>query len=212
MKEQFAIQNLLRARLAEIQASNPRYSLRAYSKKVGVHVGALTCIINGKRNVSRTLAERIAQRLMLDPQERSELLSLFPERRRYRKQDESDDGSSAENEARYLRFSASQYRVTAEWEHLAVMSLLNCADFQSDVEWIAARLGITEPRARQVVDRLIDLELLNLNSDGKLSRSKKNYRTSDDVADISIKRHHEQSFELAKESLHRDSVSCRDFT
>ena len=85
MKEQLAIQNLLRTKLSEIQKTNSQYSLRSYSKKVGIHVGALSCIINGKRNVSEKLAERIINRLLLDPQERSEIMALFPKKRRYQK-------------------------------------------------------------------------------------------------------------------------------
>src|ERR1700744_4444136 len=101
MKEQIAIQNVLRKKFADIQRVNPRYSLRAYSGKVGVHVGALTYIMNGKRNVSRNLAERITQRLLLDPQERSEVLRLFPDKAKYRKSgDEPDDADS-----RYLQLS-----------------------------------------------------------------------------------------------------------
>jgi hypothetical protein len=69
VKEQVAIQNILREKLAEIQRQNARYSLRAYAKKVGVHVGALTYIMNGKRNVSRDLTERINRRLLLGPQQ-----------------------------------------------------------------------------------------------------------------------------------------------
>jgi uncharacterized protein (TIGR02147 family) len=209
VKEQIAIQKLLQGKLLEIQRQNPRYSLRAYAKKVGIHVGALTYILNGKRNVSRKLAERIAHRLLLDPQERSELFSLFPEKRKYRKPGVLLEGAP---ESRYLEFSASQFRICAEWEHFAVMSLLRCEDFKSNVSWIAKRLGITETRTRTVIDRLLQLELLELNSNGNLSRSSKKYRTPDDVADVSLKKHHEQSLDLAKESLYRDNISDRDFT
>jgi uncharacterized protein (TIGR02147 family) len=208
MKEQIAIQKLLQARLAEIQRQNPQFSLRAFAQKVGVHVGALSYILNGKRNVSRTLAERIAKRLMLDPQERSEILRLFPEKRRYKK-----DGAVLENfEPRYLELSATQFKIAAEWEHFAVMSLLNCEDFKNDRAWIAKRLGLTETRAQQVLDRLIIAGLFHVDADGKITRSKKSYRTSDDIADVSMKKHHEQNLDLAKESLHRDSVQFRDFT
>ena len=37
--------------------------------------------MNGKRNVSRDLAERVVNRLMLDPQDRTEVLELFPVKR-----------------------------------------------------------------------------------------------------------------------------------
>lgn len=208
MQEQVAVQNLLREKLAEIQRGNPDYSLRAYARKVGVHPGALTYIINGKRNVSRKLAERITRRLLLDPQQRSEILSLFPEKIRYRKQ--SDPRATLE--PRYLELSAAQFKIAAEWEHFAVMSLAKCEGFQSDSEWIAKRLGITSTRAKQVVERLLQLGLFQLDESGHINRTEKSYRTSDDVAEISLKRHHEQSLDLAKESLWQDDVKNRDFT
>lgn len=206
MKEQLALQNVLRTKFAEIQRQNPRYSLRAYAKKVGVHVGALTYIMNGKRNVSRKLAERMARRLLLDPQERSEVLGLFPEKRKRPVQ-----GTEA-FEPRYLELKASEFKIAAEWEHFAVMSLARCKDFVSTPEWIARRLGISPTRAKQVVDRLLQLGLLQSDSKGKWTRSKQSYRTTDDVADLSLKKHHEQTLDLAKESLFRDGISIRDFT
>jgi len=208
MKEQIAIQTILQTKFAEIQRTNPRYSLRAYARKLGVHVGALSYIINGKRNVSRKLAERMARKLLLDPQERAELLGLFPEKTPYKKA--AQPGGAAGS--RYLALTAAQFKIAAEWEHFAVMSLVKCKDFENSAEWIASRLGITPTRSAQVVERLLQLGLLEIDLDGKLSRSQKSYRTSDDVAEISLKRHHEQSLDLAKESLHRDDVSIRDLT
>ena len=92
------------------------------------------------------------------------------------------------------------------------MSLARCEDFGGRAEWIATRLGLTPTRSRQVVERLLQLGLFTLDATGKLSRSEKSYRTSDDVADLSLKRHHEQSLELVKESLFRDDITIRDFT
>ena len=209
MKEQIAIQNVLREQLSEIQRKNPRYSLRSYAKKVGVHVGALTYIMNGKRNVSKDLAERITRRLLLDPQQRSEILGLFPEKRIHRK---PGLAQGEVLESRYLAFSAAQFKIAAEWEHFAVLSLMKCEDFEPNVAWISKRLGISPTRSRQVIDRLQELGLIELTSSGLLVRSEKSFRTPDDVADISLKRHHEQTLDLAKESLFRDDIAVRDFT
>jgi uncharacterized protein (TIGR02147 family) len=208
MNEQVAIQNLLRERLTEIQRSNPNYSLRAYARKLSVHVGALTYIINGKRNVSKVLAERITQKLLLDPQQRSEILSLFPDKVKYRKATNSPPGL----EPRYLELSAAQFKIAAEWEHFAIMSLANCERFEGKPEWIADRLAITPTKARQALKRLIQVGLLDQDAQGRITRTQKSYRTADDIADVSLKKHHEQSLELAKESLFRDDVKTRDFT
>src|SRR5688500_12673996 len=115
MKEQIAIQNLLRTNFVDLQSKNPSYSLRSFSKKVDVHVGALSSIMNGKRKVSRELAERIARMLMIDPQTRSELLDLFPEKRVYKKVTVDDTPVSP----RYLEIEASRFKMIAEWEHYA---------------------------------------------------------------------------------------------
>lgn len=209
VKEQLAIQKLLRERLAGHQKSNPRYSLRAFAKRVGVHVGALTNVMSGKRNVSRKLAERIVTRLDLDPQERSEILSLFPDKRRNSK---SGVNQSEVISPKYLALTAAQFRTMAEWEHFAVLSLLECSDFRSELDWISKRLGMTAARARQVIDRLTELGHIRAASDGTIELTHAGVRTSDDIADLSLKLHHSQGLDLAKESLYRDSVELRDFT
>jgi len=71
---------------------------------------------------------------------------------------------------------------------------------------------LTEHRARQVLDRLVELGVFVVDGNGKLTRSQKSYRTSDDVADLSLKKCHEQSLDLAKNSLYQDDVKVRDFT
>lgn len=207
MKEQIAIQNVLRTNFIELQSKNPSYSLRSYASKVGVHVGALSSIMNGKRNVSRELAERIVRKMLLDPQKRSELLELFPEKRKNKKANES-----TEHTPRYLEIEASNFKMIAEWEHYAVLSLMNCADFSDDPVWISKRLGITEARALEVLRRLLDLNLIKRNEQDKLVRTHDGIRSSDDTVNLSLRKSHEVTLDLAKESLNRDSVSERDFT
>ncbi len=191
------------------QNANPQFSLRAYAKRLGIHVGALSSILNGKRNVSRKLAERVARRMMLDPQKRSELLGFFPAKRK------SKPGlapAEAKPSSRYLELSAQSFRVIAEWEHFAVLCLFRMRDFRSDPEWMAAKLGISEAKVTATVERLLSLDLVARNAAGKLSRTTQSVRTTDDVADLSLKKCHEQSLDLAKRSLFRDPVHLRDHT
>ncbi len=201
MNEQQAVQHVLREKLLECQMKNPQFSLRSYAKKLDLNPGALSYILNGKRNVSRVMAQKIAQKLLLDPQQRSELLSLFPEKK-----------AKSKMSPRYLEIDAANFKVAAEWEHFAIMSLLNCKGHKSSAGWIAERLGISETRATQVIERLLSLGLLSRSETGKLTRSKAKYRTTDDIASIAMKKHHDQTLEMAKVSLYRDSVEKRDFT
>ncbi len=207
MQDQVVIQNLLQRKFAELQSANPRYSLRAFSRKVGINPGALSGILNGKRNVSTKLIQRIAERLLLDPQERSELFSHFRVLRY-----ETAKKEAAEGGAEYRVLNAAQFKLVAEWEHSAILSLMRTKGFQSDTDWIAERLGLTSSRVRDVVRRLIEVGMVDITGDGCLVRITPTYRSTDDVADISLRRSHEQSLELAKRSLEQDAVSERDHT
>ena len=100
----------------------------------------------------------------------------------------------------------------AEWEHSAVLSLMRTKDFESETNWIANRLGLTSARVRTVIGHLIEAGMVEMKSDGSLRRISPKYRTTDDVADISLRRSHEQSLELAKRSLESDAVRERDHT
>lgn len=209
MKSQITLQNMLKERLQEAQKINPRYSLRAFSKKVGIHFATLSAIMNGRRVVSKKIAESIADRLGLNPQERSELLSLFPEPKSKLKNLFEGEEPKKSN---YKRFTEEQFPIAQEWEYFATLSLLQCNDFESSSAWVANRLGISIERAQDVIGRLIAVGLINVDENGKYVRSSENYCTTDDVAQTILKKSHEQSFHLAKESLHRDPVDKRDFT
>ena len=212
VKDQIAVQRILQKALIESQAKNPLYSMRAFASKVGLNVGTLSSVLSGKRRVSKKLAERISDALLLDPQERSELLSSFPEKRPYEKNLVSSPTAPKDADATYLELSAAQFKVISDWEHLAVLSLMKTTDFKSDVAWMASRLGITAKRASDVVDRLIKIGLVERLADKSLQRCFPRLRTSDDVVDASVKKSHLQTLDLARESLLKDPVQNRDFT
>lgn len=207
MEEQLAIQNLLRGHLLAAQSKNPKFSLRSYSRMVGIHAGALSSIMNGKRNVSKTLADKITRKLLIDPQKRSEILDLFPEKRKYKKSQDTNEDQGP----KYLEIEAQAFKLMAEWEHFAVLSLVKTHDFVNDFDWIGARLGISKFRAQEVVERLLELGFLEL-QDGKLTRIPAKISSSDDTVNLSVRKSHEENFDLARESLNRDSIYERDFT
>jgi len=209
MQEQVAIQNLLRRKFTEAQSKNPSYSIRAFAVKLRMNSGPLSAILSGKRFISKTVAEKIAERLYLDPQERAELLKLFPEKRRYLKA--ATKGTDSIDIA-YLALTAAQFRVISEWQHLAILSLMNTEDFKSMPEWIASRLGISLTQALQSIERLINIDMIERKEDGTLVRTTPRVRTSDDIADLSIKKSHEETLDIARQKLHDIDVKERDFS
>ena len=78
MYEQIAVQKKLSEKFSDLRLKNPAYSLRAFSRKLGMSSSSVSEILNGKRRVSIKIVQRISDRLCLDPYERTQLISLFP--------------------------------------------------------------------------------------------------------------------------------------
>lgn len=221
MKSQTAIQKLLFTKLAELQAKNPAYSLRAFSKKLGVSPSTVSMVMGGSRAVSAKLARKLCDALLLDPQSRSEALAHFPDRGHYRRQRMAAPGGRGADSVdaggevlgpNYLQLSADQFHLMSEWYYHGILSLIKTRGFRGEPAWIARRLGIGQPEAQTAIERLKRLGLLVEREDGTLRRSAPQYRTTDDVADISLRKSHFQGLELARQSLEQDPIDRRDFT
>lgn len=198
------MQTFLAKRFAEAKARNPSYSLRAFAKRIGVNPATFSRVLNGERGVSAKLASLICDRLHLDPQERSEVLSSYPTRR--------IKGTSAETAPGHLLLTADQFRVIGDWYHYGILSLVRTRGFRPDISWISGRLGVPKQEISTAVKRLRRLGLLETKPDGSWARKHPKLRTTDDVASVSLQKSHLSNLELAKETLLHRGVNERDFT
>lgn len=204
MQEQLAIQKLLNTKLAEIRVKNPSYSMRAFAKKTGLTSSALSEILRGKRRVSKDLAERIARRLCLAPDQSETLLGLFPEKLTY-------DSARREEAIRYTQLNMDHFHVISDWHHFAILSLLETESYRHEAQWVARRLGIKTAEAKAALGRLERLGMIEIDKKGRATREDVHYATSDDIANISLRKLHAQNLELAQRSLQEDEVDERDF-
>lgn len=204
MIEQHQLQKKLFQSFQEMKLNNPRYSLRAFSGRLGLGAGAVSQIMNGKRKVSLKMAEKICDRLLLDPQDRSELLSLFEKRSLL------DHGAIPKK--KYQKLTQDQFLAISQWHHFAILSLLKTKGAKNSAAWFADRIGIAPKDASDAIKRLISLKIIERASDGTLKRINPFLRTNDDIADLSLRAHHMQTIRLAEKALSELDVKIRDFT
>lgn len=203
MKDQVALQNAIRSRLENLRVRYPQYSVRAFAKKIGVSPATLSLILQGKRKISQKLATQLSEKLLFDPQERAEVLNSFFEK----KKKTLNQVSSPE----YVQLTVDQYRIVSDWKAFAILNLIKLKDFQNDSSWIAQRLGVSTQDITDTVERLKRLEMLE-EINGELKRTNSKYRTSEDIENLSLRKSHQQTLDLAQNSLENDSVEQRDFT
>lgn len=205
LQSQIETQRLLNQELTRIRIRNPSYSIRAFSRRLGVHSAALSEILKGKRRISKRLAARFAEKLMLAPVERDSFLGLFSKK--------IESGLRGRSEPiRYLELQADEFQMIAEWYHFGILSLAETDGFRSDAAWIARRLGITLHQARGAIQRLIRIGMLQKGLDGEVRPSGKQYSTSDGIRSLSLQKMHARDLDLARHSLEVDPLEVRDFS
>lgn len=207
MSEQMQIQNILNRKLTELKSKNPSFSMRAFAKKLGLQPSATNEILKGKRRVSHKLAERIADRLLLDPTERMNLLKEFPQK--MNRKSKYKEGKEAD--LSQMKLSSHQFELISDWSHYAILNLITTKNFNSKESEIADRLGLS---LKKVQDSLANLFKLNLikTEEGILKRTNWQTNTSDDVLNVSLQKMHITDMEMAKEKLSNVDVRLRDFT
>ena len=188
--------------LADKIKKNSQFSLRAFARLVDVSPAVLSRILSGKRKLTFNLAVRIADALVLGPIERDTLYSFFT-------------GAAAETSAEdrhEKELSIDCFNAMKEWYHYGITQLLYIDAFQEDPKWIAKMLSITELEAKLAVDRLVRLEILDRDENGRLYRTATHLSTSTDIASAGIRHFQKQILEKSIASLENDDLSERDIT
>lgn len=205
MDTQFALQNYLRENFANAKARNPRLSLRAFAKKLGIPAPALSEIMQGRRRASARYAARILAASSASPLVEANILGTG-----------FYSGAAQPpnaNARKYLELRADQFEVISSWVHFAILSLLELPRFIGEAKAIAERLGVSVREAQQAGARLERLGLVKRKgSRYLLAATETNISSSDGVPSAAVRRSHVEYLELAQASLIRDEIAARDFS
>jgi len=203
----------LRTEYDRRRKQNRRYSLRSFSRFLGVPSGRVSEILNFKRPISIKLGERLAEKLYPTPLQRQEFLDSVRRHQdglRAFKRLPAPDGAGRQPE--YSLLTADQFSVVADWYHFAILSLVKTVDFQRDPVWIANRLGIPKSRAKEAFARLLRLGLIRQNEDGRWAQTQGQLTTTPEQNAEAIRRSHSQKLRMAMRALHEVPVEQRDIS
>ncbi len=192
---------ILREELEKRSSKNPRYSLRAFAKTLGMSHTVLSLILSGKRAVSKKMATRLAEFLDFDPIQKQKLI----ENRKtvnVRNQIDSD----------YQQLSLDTFTVISDWYHYAILSLLELSQARFEAKWISKALGITEIQAKLAMDRLTRLKLVEKSKNGKWQQTGYPLKVENTVSTSATRKFQRQLLEKALESLESDPIEKRDFS
>lgn len=185
---------------------NSRYSMRSYGVLLGISSGRLSEIFCGKSPVTSKQAIKIVERAGWPEERCLTFLSLVKEEERELRQKRH-----LEKQKRHRALSLDEFALVADWEHFAVLSLLETKEARPNIKWIAKRLSLTPGKTQEVVERLIRYGYLNKEGDG-FSLSQEATYTPSDIYSKALRESHKQTMQLAVEKLETVPLERRDVT
>jgi uncharacterized protein (TIGR02147 family) len=200
---QNAVIEILRFELSRRAQKNPNYSLRSFARYLGISHALLSLVLSGKRAPSRSLIEKIGDKLCLSPQKTDQLLKTHgqPESQFLRKKKKHES-----------KLSLDEFTLISEWQHYAILSLLQVADTKLEPNFIAKRLGISPLLAKLSMQRLFNLKIIVQDGEGKWRQKPGPIIVENTKSTSSTRKFQKQLMAKAVHSLENDSIEKRDFS
>lgn len=177
---------------------NPRFSLRAFAKKIGVASGTLTVILNRKKKwqISAERAAEIIEKLNLSPSVKN---SLFIQ-------------MGVKPVIVPRRIEQGDYPILLDWTYQPILMFFTLPIKKRDSKHIAKALGIDEAKVDSVVSDALSRGLLVKDSCGRIERPEEFLTSTDGPSSEVIRKHHKLNLDMAARSLNEQPPELRDFT
>lgn len=200
--------------------SHSSQTLQKWARRLGYRSpSSLTMILNGQRFPSRDMVKSLSRDLGLSAKE-IEYFELLIDLAKAKSKDKNTEKiSSRLNQLSGSRnthqISLDQFRYVSEWYFAAIKQLISSPDFIEDPEWIRSKLRkkLTPGQIRYAIQVMLDLNVIERNTLGKLAVSQKPWRTPmEDISSAAIRKHHAGMINLAVESIEEQTVQERQLS
>lgn len=189
--------HFLQQELLRRSKANPRYSLRAFARTLGVQSGFLSNLLSGKRRITVTTIRRFGAKLKLN----ADQVEAF----------EYEKNLDADQSIQFSTISVDCFAIISDWYHFAILELMSVKGFQSNAHWVAKKLGLSLAETQTAVDRLIRLGYIKISKNGKWSAKDTGTTTlGTKDTDEALRKMQKQILEKAIAALENVSVSKRD--
>lgn len=191
---------VLRHWLDERKARNPRFSLRAFSQKIGISHSTLSQIFSGERNLSVQTAQRITTQLKLSADEKE--LFILKVRLESANPAERKEIERKLLEIEHFRsapvLSAESTQVLSNWPSFAVFCVCQMNWPNTTAVEISKMLELPLPLVQETLDNLIAKGVLVIDGKGfvTIERQKFDLGSITDILRLhcEILQHHSKAF------------------
>jgi len=204
---------------AYYEHKKPRgFSYRAFANAAGLGApNYLQLVIQGRRNLTGDMARRFAEACGLGQDAAEYFVTLVAFNQASDNQERNQQYERLSGFRRYRRAQKLELREAAYHSHgylPAIRELALSASFREDPEWIAERLrpAIKPAEARQALDTLLELGLLERGPEGQLRQGTRVVSTGPETAGMHITNYHAEMMQRANAAMTLVPAQERDIS
>jgi len=192
------------------RARDGRPSQSGFARKVPCSPSLVSSVISGSRNLGRARAERFANVLKHDAEERAYFLDLvwFSEGESPADRDQAWKRISARRRwGEGARVDEATYAIFTNWMLPVLVEMARWPDFTPDAAWIAERIRprVSADDVQDALDWLVERKILDQDGEGNLAAAVGNLGSDHDDHDPFqghvLARHHTDALDLMKDML-----------
>lgn len=206
----------------EKKKAQPAFSYTSFAQKAGFSDrGFFHNVIHGKRNLTKESLVKVSQAIghSMAEAEYFENLVFFNKSadlkdRNYFYEKLNGVKSTEKSAVKALQTRKDQYEFYSKWYHCAVRSLIDMYPFKNDFRWLAKNIfpPITPSQAKQSVQLLKKLGLIQRQKNGAFKLASKSITTGSEIVSLAVHNFHKEAADLAKNALERVPLDKRNIT
>ncbi len=209
---------LIKALITHRKEMKLPFSFRWFAQKAGFSSpNFLQLVVTGKRHLSPTSMEKVAQIFQLNQQESDffyTLIGFNKAKTHTRKELYAQKLSSFQKQMKVKPLAESQFEYYSKWYYPAIREMLLLQKTPQTTDWISKNLFPKIPQAEveKALKVLESLQLINIDSKGKIQVLNETISSGDQVSNTAIISYHKNVMNLAFNSIYQVPASKRDIS
>ena len=202
MQNEQNYRDILRVEFQSRKARNQYYSLRAFAQSIGIGSGALSEILNGKRNLGLNKASAIVEKLNFDDSEKEAFLNSVQS---------LPTKVVTENEIEKRELTLEVFELVSSPSCMAILAASDLDGFKLNTSWISEKLDIDLEEVEYALNLMEKVGLVeNINGDKVICSDLVISPTG--IPSRAIKNYHHQMLTKASTALEEQPVDMREIS
>jgi uncharacterized protein (TIGR02147 family) len=210
-KNKIDYRSFLANELKRRQSRNSAYSLRAFSRDLGINASRTTEILHGKEGLSVDRAVHIADQLKLGEAEKSLFIDLVQSE--HSRSKISREAARERVKNRLASFPIlcgdEEFLLLADWYNTAILELL-ALPIEHSAEVFARKLGMRREVIEEAIEKMLRIGYLERVND-KWQPREPDRSTTKDIPSKVVRQFHKQILERAALAIESKPIEERDY-